>query len=162
LKGGKKFSPQYLEVRLRFSPYIKEVLIVGGEERDFVSAIVNIDLDNVGRWAESRKIVYTTFADLSQKDEVINLIREEIVKVNETVPEDNRIKRFLNIHKELDADEAELTRTRKLRRTFLEERYKQLIEALYSEGNELEVETPIVYRDGRKGVMKRSIKISSL
>lgn len=162
LKGGKKFSPQYPEIRLRFSPFIKEVIVVGGEEKEYASCLVNIDLDNVGRWAEANRIVYTTFADLSQKDEIIELIRAEIEKINSTLPEEARLKKFLNMHKEFDADESELTRTRKLRRTFLEDRYCDLIKALYSGKNELEVETPVVYRDGRKGVMKRSIKICSL
>src|SRR4030042_5657400 len=105
LKGGKKFSPQYFEIRLRFSPYIKEVLVVGGEEREYASCLVNIDLDNVGRWAEGNRIAYTTFADLSQKDEVIDLIRAETEKVNRTLPEEARIKKFLNMPKEFDADE---------------------------------------------------------
>lgn len=162
LKGRKKFSPQYLEIRLRFSPYIKEVLVVGGEEREYAACLVNVDLDNVGRWAEANRIAYTTFADLSQKEEVIDLVKGETEKINRTLPEEARIKKFLNMPKEFDADESELTRTRKLRRTFLEERYSDLIEALYSGQDALEMETPIVYRDGRKGVLKRSIKICSL
>lgn len=162
LKGGKKFSPQYPEVRLRFSPYIKEVLVVGSEERDGACCLVNIDLENVGRWAESHRIAYTTFADLSQKNEVIELIHSEIQRVNSTLPDEARLKKFLNMAKELDADESELTRTRKLRRAFLEQRYHDLIEALYSGRNEVEVETTIEYRDGRKGTLKRSIKVCSL
>jgi long-chain acyl-CoA synthetase len=162
LKGGKKFSPQYPEVHLRASPYIKEVIVVGGEEKEFASCLVNIDLDNVGRWAEGGGIAYTTFADLSQKDEVIALIKEEIERINRTLPAEARIRKFLNMPKEFDADEAELTRTRKLRRGLLEERYQNLIQAQYGERDEIEVETPIVYRDGRKGVVKRTIKISTL
>jgi long-chain acyl-CoA synthetase len=162
LKGGKKFSPQYPEVRLRFSPYIKEVLVVGGEDRDAACCLVNIDLDNVGRWAEANRIAYTTFADLSQKNQVIELIRAEVDRVNNNLPEEARLKKFLNMAKEFDADEAELTRTRKLRRTFLEERYRDLIDALYSGKDSVQVETTIEYRDGRKGTMKRSIKICHL
>lgn len=162
LKGEKKFSPQYPEVRLRFSPFIKEVLVVGSEEREYACCLVNIDLDNVGRWAESKKIAYTTFADLSQKPEVIELIRGEIQRVNNTLPEEARLRNFLNMAKELDADEAELTRTRKLRRAFLEDRYGNLIDALYSGRDEVDVETAVEYRDGRKGTMRRSIKICSL
>ena len=162
LKGGKKFSPQYPEIRLRFSPYIKEVIVVGGEERECASCLVNIDLDNVGKWAEERGIAYTTFADLSQKDEVIELIRKEIEKINRTLPEEARLKKFLNLPKEFDADESELTRTRKLRRSFLEERYHDLIKVLYSGEDALEVEMPVVYRDGRTGMMKRFIRVSSL
>jgi len=163
LKGGKKFSPQYPEIRLRFSPYIKEVLVVGEKEREFAAGLINIDLDNVGRWAEARSIPYTTFADLSQKDKVIELIRTEIENVNKTLPQEARIKKFLNLPKEFDADEAELTRTRKLRRAFLEDRYRDnLIEALYNDKNEYELETAITYRDGRQSVVKKNIKISSL
>lgn len=162
LKGGKKFSPQYPEVRLRFSPYIKEVLVVGGEDRDTACCLVNIDLDNVGRWAEANHISYTTFADLSQKDEVIQLVQTEVERLNRTLPQEARIARFLNMVKELDADEAELTRTRKLRRSYLEERYLNLIEALYGDGDTVEVETTIEYRDGRKGTMKRAVKICSV
>lgn len=162
LADGKKFSPQYIEVRLRFSPFLKDVIAVGGEERGFVSAIVNIDIENVGRYADARKINYTTFADLSQKDEVIELVTREILRLNLTLPEHARVRRFVNLHKEFDADEAELTRTRKLRRTFIEERYKDLIEALYGEERQLVVEAPVTYRDGRTGVIRTNIKVNEV
>jgi len=162
LAGGKKFSPQYAEVRLRFSPFVKDVLVVSGEQRTYVSALVDIDIENMGRYAEAHGIVYTTFTDLSQKEEVINLVKKEIEKINRTLPEYSRIKRFVNLHKEFDADEAELTRTRKLRRTFVEDRYKDLIDGLYSGHKELAVETSVTYRDGRKGSIKTVIKINEL
>lgn len=162
LAGGKKFSPQYAEVRLRFSPFVKDVLVVSGEQRTYVSALVNIDIENAGRYAEAHKIIYTTFTDLSQKEEVIKLVKKEIEKINRTLPEYSRIKRFVNLHKEFDADEAELTRTRKLRRSFVEERYKDLIDALYSDHKELAVETSVTYRDGRTGIIKTVIKINEL
>lgn len=162
LTGSRKFSPQYIEIRLRFSQYIKEAIIVGGEDREFVTAIINIDIENVGRWAEARRIPYTTFTDLSQRDEVINLIASEIKKVNKFLQEGTRVKRFANLHREFDADEAELTRTRKLRRTFVEERYKDLISALYGSATEMIVEAPVTYRDGRKAVIKTSLKINNL
>lgn len=161
LSGGKKFSPQYSEVRLRFSPYIRDVLIVGGEH-EFVTSLINIDLDNVGRFAESRHIAYTTFTDLSQKPEVISLVEGEIQGVNRTLPEHARIKRFVNMHKEFDADEAELTRTRKLRRTFVENRYKDIIDTLYSDKETMDIETEVTYRDGRKGVMRTSINVNHI
>mgnify|MGYP001149554840 CR=1 FL=1 len=160
LKGGRRFSPQYTEVRLRFSPFIKNVIAIGGEDKDYVGVIVNIDIENVGRWAEARRIAYTTFTDLSQKLEVIELIGNEIRRVNKNLPEHARIKRFVNLHKELDPDEAELTRTRKIRRTFLEERYSNIVNALYGDKEELEVEVPVTYQDGRKGVIKGSIKVT--
>lgn len=162
LAGGKKFSPQYTEIRLRFSPYIKDALVIGGPDRDYVTSIVNIDLDNVGRFAENHHVAYTTFTDLSQKKGVLDLITSEIVKVNQTLPEWTRIRKFVNLHKEFDADEDELTRTRKLRRTFVEERYRDLIDVLYSDKEEYRVEASVTYRDGRKGKIETSIYINGL
>lgn len=162
LAGGKKFSPQFVEIRLRFSPYLKDVIAVGSEKRTFVSVLVNIDIENMGRFADANRINYTTFTDLSQKPEVIDLVKKEIAKVNRTLPEDARIRRFVNLHKEFDADEAELTRTRKLRRTFVEERYKDLIAAIYGDQDELTVEAQVTYRDGRTGVIKTQIKVNRL
>lgn len=159
LAGEKKFSPQYTEIRLRFSPYIKDILVVGGENRDYVTALINIDIGNVGRFAEKERIAYTTFSDLSQKPEVIDLVHEEVLKVNRTLPDHARIKRFVNIYKEFDADEEELTRTRKLRRAFVEERYSDLIEFLYSDRDKYAVETSVTYRDGRAGIMKTTIQL---
>lgn len=162
LAGGQRFSPQYTEVRLRFSPYIKEVIILGGEEREYVTAIINIELTNVGKWAERKRVVYTTFSDLSQKEQVLELITEEVRKVNRTLPEWARIRKFANLNKELDPDEAEMTRTRKLRRTFVEEKYRDLIEALYSNQNELPMESEVVYRDGRRAKVRTAIKINTV
>ncbi len=162
LAGGKKFSPQYAEARLRFSPYIRDVLVVGGEETDYVSAVVNIDIDNVGRYAEGHHIPYTTYTDLSQKPQVIGIVKGEIEEINKTLPQHARIKRFVNLHKEFDADEEELTRTRKIRRSFVEKRYGEVISALYSDERELKVETPIIYRDGRKGIITTAIKINEV
>lgn len=162
LSSGRKFSPQYCEVRLRFSPYIKDALIIGSEDRDYVSSLINIDVDNVGRWAEARRIPYTTFTDLSQKPEVIQLVGSVIQEVNRNLPDWTRIRRFVSLHKEFDPDEAELTRTRKLRRDFIEDRYCYLVDALYSDKDELVVEAPITYRDGRRGVIKTSVKVNRL
>jgi len=162
LAGGYKFSPQFCETRLRFSPYIKDVLAVGRESETFIGAIVNIDLANVGQWAESRNISYTTFTDLSQKSEIIDLIRKEISKTNEILPDHSRIRKFINIHKEFDPDEAEMTRTRKLRRTFVEERFKQMINSIFSDKEELEVISEIIYRDGRVGTTKNVIKVNKV
>ena len=160
LKGGRKFSPQFAEIRLRFCPYIKDALVIGAEDKDYVTAIINIDLENVGRWAEAKRIPYTTFTDLSQKPEVIELIKKDIQRINKFLPEWSRIRKFVNLHKEFDADEAELTRTRKLRRTFVESRYSDLITALYGKDQEYNVEASITYRDGRKGVIRTSIQIN--
>ena len=162
LAGDRQFSPQYCEVRLRYSPYIKDALVVGNELRDYVAALINIDLDNVGRYAEANHISYTTFTDLSQKPEVVELANQEIRRINRTLPDHARIRRFVNLHKEFDADEAELTRTRKLRRTFVEDRYRDLIQALYSEINKLDVEAEVTYRDGRTGVIRTSILVNDV
>jgi len=162
LAGGQKYAPQYVESRLRFSPYIKDAVALGGEDRNYVAALINIDFENCARWAEAHKVVYTTFADLSQKPEVFELVRKDIERVNRNLPEYSRIKKFANFHKELDPDEAELTRTRKLRRGFLEERYGDLVEAIYQDKTEFTTEATITYRDGRKGTIKTVVKINSL
>ncbi len=159
LASGTKYAPQYIEGRLRFSPYIKDAMVVGGKDKDFVSAIVNIDFAMVSKWAERRHIPFTTFVDLSQKDEVAALIQDDLVRVNGYLPELARVRRFVLMHKEFDADEAELTRTRKLRRDFMEGRYRDLIDHMYSSGNEVKVEAAVTYRDGRKGTVATSIKI---
>ncbi len=159
LADGTSFSPQYIESRLKFSPYVRDVLAIGGEQREFVGAIVNINFDNVGDWAEKKRIPYTTFVDLSQKAEVGELIAKEIKKVNSNLPPNSRVKCFVNLHKEFDADEAELTRTRKVRRAFVEDRYKELIEAIYGEKEEVTVEASVTYKDGRTGVVSSKIRV---
>src|SRR4030042_106900 len=116
LKSGAKYAPQYIEGRLRFSPYIKDAMVIGGKDKDYVSAIINIDFAMVGKWAERRRIPYTTFVDLSQKKEVADLVRQDLERVNGYLPEPSRVRKFVLLHKEFDPDEAELTRTRKLRR----------------------------------------------
>ena len=162
LATGAKYAPQYIEGRLRFSPYIKEAMVIGGKDKDFVSAIVNIDFTVVGKWAERNGVPYTTFADLSQKKEVADLVQKELNQVNGFLPEGSRVKKFALLHKEFDPDEAELTRTRKLRRGFMEERYKNLIDALYSDKEKVLVEAPVTYRDGRKRVVTTAVKVRAI
>jgi len=162
IAGGKKFSPQFCEIRLRFSPFIKDALALGRPDQDFIGALINIDLDNVGHWAETNKIPYTTFTDLSQKPQVIELIRKEIAKINDVLPEHSQIKKFINLHKEFDPDEAEMTRTRKLRRTFVEERFKELLDGIFGETREVEVVSQITYRDGRTGTTKSTITVNQV
>ncbi len=159
LASGTKYAPQYIEGRLRFSPYIKDAMVVGGKDREFVCAIVNMDFAMVGKWAERNDIPYTTFVDLSQKKEVADLVQKDLIRVNSYLPEAARVKKFVLLHKEFDPDEAELTRTRKLRRDFMEQRYKDLIDAMYSDKESVIVEAPITYRDGRKGVVSTAIKV---
>jgi long-chain acyl-CoA synthetase len=162
LRSGVKYAPQYIEGRLRFSPYIKDAMVLGDKEKDFVSAIVNIDFAMVSKWAQRHHINYTTFADLSQRTEVAELIKKDLVRVNGYLPENSRVKKFVLLHKEFDPDEAELTRTRKLRRGFMAERYKDLIDAIYTADREIKVEAPVTYRDGRKGVVTTVIKVRSV
>lgn len=161
LVSGEVFAPQYIESRLRFSPYIKDAMVIG-DKKVYVTVLINIDFENCARWAEANKIVYTTFSDLSQKPEIFELIRKDVGRVNRNLPEHSRIKKFANLHKELDPDEAELTRTRKLRRGFLEERYRDLIEALYQDKKEFHAESAITYRDGRKGTISTVMAINSM
>jgi len=162
LRSGAKYAPQYIEGRLRFSPYIKDAMVIGGKDRDYVSAIINIDFAMVGKWAERHHLTYTTFVDLSQKREVADLVRQDLERVNGYLPEPSRVRKFVLLHKEFDPDEAELTRTRKLRREFMEQRYKELIEALYGGRDKVEVQAPVTYRDGRKGVVTTAIQVRNV
>ena len=162
LKSGVKFAPQYIEGRLRFSPYIKDAMVLGDREKDYASAIVNIDFAMVSKWAQNNHLNFTTYVDLSQKKEIADLVSKDINRVNSFLPENSRVSKFVILHKEFDPDEAELTRTRKLRRGAMNERYHDLIGAMYGESQEVKVEAPVTYRDGRKGVVTTSIKVRSL
>jgi long-chain acyl-CoA synthetase len=162
LKSGAKYAPQYIEGRLRFSPYIKDAMVIGGKDKEYVSAIINIDFAMVGKWAEQHRVPYTTFVDLSQKNEVANLVRQDLERVNGYLPEASRVQKFVLLHKEFDPDEAELTRTRKLRREFMEQRYKDMIDAIYGGKEAVNVEAPVTYRDGRKGVVTTGIKVRGI
>jgi len=162
LSSGIKYAPQYIESRLRFSTYIKNAMVIGGKGRDFVSAILNIDFTMLAKWAEHNRLAYATFADLSQRKEVDDLIQKDLVRVNSYLPEGARVRKFVLFHKEFDPDEAELTRTRQLRRTFIEERYRELINTIYSGGREIEVKAPVTYRDGRRGIVTTTIKVRTV
>lgn len=162
LSTGHTFPPQFMETRLRFSPYVKDVMVLGDKTVPFVGALVQIDGEMVGRWAEQRTIGYSTFTDLSQKPEVRELVRDEIARVNRLLPEGSRLVRFANFPKELDPDEGELTRTRKLRREFLEKRYASLIEAIYDDRDNIELEVPVTYQDGRSGVLRADVAIEDV
>ncbi|MCL4744500.1 MAG: AMP-binding protein [Burkholderiaceae bacterium] len=157
LRGGHPFPPQFIETRLRFSPFIKDLMTLGDDKRDFVAALINIDMEVVGRWAEERNIGFSTFADLSQRPEVRELIRAEIARINALLPRHARVSRFANFPKELDPDEGELTRSRKLRRDFLEERYAKLIDGLYAGEATIAIVVPVTYQDGRKGTLSANV-----
>jgi len=158
LADGSKFSPQLIENKLKFSPYIMDAVVIG-QNRPFIAAMIAIDMANVGKWAEENKLPYTTFADLSQKDEVYDLIAGEVAVTNESLPKVAKVRRFVLLYKQLDPDDDELTRTRKVRRKFVEERYKDLIVALYGDKGKLEVVADIRYTDGKEFKMKTSVTI---
>ncbi len=159
LADGSKFSPQLMENKLKFSPYIREAVVIG-KDRPYVVALLNVDYGNAGKWAEDRQIAYTTYTDLSQKPEVCRLLAEEVRRVNRDFPRVAKIRRFVSLYKELDADDDELTRTRKVRRSFVEQRYREVIEALYDEGlEELKVEADIRYEDGREARVRTAVRL---
>lgn len=163
LNNGTLFAPKYLENKLKFFPNIKEV-VTFGHERDYVAAFINIDLDAVANWAERQGLPYTSYTDLAAKDEVYSIIKEHIEQVNRDLAEDSdlagsQIRRFLILHKELDADDGELTRTRKVRRRTIRERYEQLIDALYSDNDSVAVEAKVTFEDGREGFISADLKV---
>ena len=164
LNDGTMFAPKYIENKLKFFSFIKEAVLFGNE-RDHSCAFINIDLEAVGNWAERRNLAYSGYIDLAGQDEVYTLIKECVDKVNKDLSQDGRLggsqmHRFLILHKELDADDGELTRTRKVRRNFVEERYQDLIDALYSGKDECHVKTQVVFEDGRTGILEADVKIS--
>jgi len=162
LANGEKFSPQYIEGRLKFSPYIQDAMAVGGFDMHYVTAIINIDFDNVARWAEKNRISFTTFVDLSQKPEVYELVKKEAERVNATLPPAARIKKFVILHKAFDADEAELTRTRKLRRRTLEQKYGAMLDAMYGDRDAVVVSAEVKYRDGRTGTVETAVRVCAM
>jgi long-chain acyl-CoA synthetase len=160
---GALFAPKYIENKLKFFPYVKEA-VAFGDGRDKVCAFVNIDIEAVGNWAEKRNLPYGSYTDLAQKPAVLELVRECVEKVNADLAADERlagcqISRFLVLHKELDADDGELTRTRKVRRRFIAERYQVLVGALYGGRSEQHVETEVRFEDGRTGKIAATLRI---
>jgi long-chain acyl-CoA synthetase len=161
LADGTPFAPQFVENKLKFSPYIREA-VAFGDQKPFVTAMIAIDMSTVGNWAERRSIAYTSYMDLSQKPEVRTLIREEIRKGNETLPEAGQVRRFLLLTKDLEADDAEMTRTRKVRRRYVAEKYASIIDAFYSGGTEVALSTAITYEDGRQATIQSRVTIEDV
>jgi long-chain acyl-CoA synthetase len=159
LPGGYKFAPEYVSSRLRFNPYIKDAFVIGGRKRPFISALIIINYESMGDWAAKKLISYSTYIDLCQKLEVYDFIEEQIKEINRSLPKYMQVSRFVDLHKEFDADEAEMTRTRKLKRGLLEERYSGLIDAIYQDKNTYSVEAPVTYQDGRTGIVRTNILI---
>ena len=177
LPNGELFSPQFVENKLKFSPYVREAVVFGGDRGDdrgddrsddrgddlaFATAMIAIDMENAGQWAERRRIAYTTFTDLARKPEVYDLVRRHVAEVNRELPAAARIRRFLLLHKELHADDAELTRTRKVRRRHVADRFRDLVDALHGDGDSVRVEAEIAYQDGRTAVVEHDLRIETV
>ncbi|MCJ7662933.1 MAG: AMP-binding protein [Desulfobacterales bacterium] len=160
-KEGEVFSPDFIETRLKFSPFIKEAVIYG-EGMPYIAAIININMETVGDWAEDRQIPYTTYTDLSQQPAVEQLICTEVRAVNEHLPAHMRICKLLLLYKLLDADDQELTRTGKVRRKYIYEHYHNLIEAMYKDRKTLAVKGKVRYRDGHVGTIETTVRILTL
>ncbi len=158
---GYRFSPQYIENKLKFSTYIAEAVILG-KDRPFLTAAICIRFSIVSKWAEERRISFTTYTDLSARPEVYDLIRAEVERVNETLPEHQRIRRFVLLYKELDADDGELTRTRKVRRGVIADKYGEIIESIYSDQSHVDIDTVINFQDGSSQRVVTKIKIEEL
>jgi long-chain acyl-CoA synthetase len=161
LKNGARFSPMFIENKLKFCPYIVEAVVLG-HERDYVSAIICIDYKHVGKWAEDHRISYTTYTDLSGKSEIYDLIEEEVARGNTTLPKIARIQKFLLLYKELDADDEELTRTKKIRRRFINQKYAKEISGLYGDVETLSIETRIRYQDGKTATLCCDLTIKTM
>ena len=160
-RAGERFIPNYIENRIKFSSYVRDVAVLGAG-RDHLAAIVCIDREAVGHWAQVNGVAYTSYADLSQKPEVGALVVGVLRHVNEVLPSALRLKRFVNLHKEFDPDDGEVTRTRKLRRNVIEQHYAQVIEAIYGGAPAVEFEAHVTYETGEQGVLRRSLAITEV
>ncbi len=158
LQCGSAFAPQFIENKLKFSVYIREA-VAFGNDRPFVAAMIAVDPSTIGTWAERRGVTYTSYMDLSQRPEVQELIRDEVTKCNATLPDEIKVRRFLLLAKELDADDAEMTRTRKVRRYYVAEKYADVIEAFYSGKEEAELAATVTYEDGRQATMRSRVRV---
>ncbi|EGQ8309677.1 long-chain fatty acid--CoA ligase [Vibrio parahaemolyticus] len=158
---GDRYSPQFIENKLKFSPFIAEAVVVG-KGRPWLSAIICIRYAIVAKWAEQKGIAFTNYTNLSAQPEVYKAIREEVLKVNESLPDAQKISKFILLYKELDADDGELTRTRKVRRGVVAEKYGDIIETIYSAAPNVDVDTLITYQDGTKTRIQTSLVIETL
>ncbi|MCC9620689.1 long-chain fatty acid--CoA ligase [Thalassospira sp. MA62] len=158
---GVRYSPQFIENKLKFSPFIAEAVILG-KGLPFLSTMICIRYSIMAKWAEQRGIAFTNYTNLSSQDQVYDMIAGEVRQVNETLPEAQRIKRFLLLYKELDADDGELTRTRKVRRGVVAEKYADIIDAVYSGSDKVDIDTMITFQDGSKTRIQTSVKVVDL
>ena len=161
LDDGTPFAPAFIENKLKFSPFIREAVAFGDQQR-FVAAMIAIDISTVGKWAEQRGLPYTSYLDLSSKAEIARLIIDEVHKINATLPDAIKIRRIVLLNKELDADDAEITRTRKVRRGFIAEKYAPVITALYDGGKDARLTMDITFEDGRKSTLTSNLVIHDI
>jgi len=161
LNDGKPFAPQYLESRLKFSPHVQDAWVIG-DKLPYVTAVMCIDYSVVGKWADEHKINYTSYPELSQDPKVYNLIKEQIEEANKSLPDQAKIRKFVNLFKAFDADDDELTRTSKLRRGFMAERYKDVVESLYKDTDTVHLDMTITYEDGREQAIKTDLRIEEI
>jgi long-chain acyl-CoA synthetase len=160
-EDGSLFSPAFIENKLKFSQYVQEAVVFGGGELPYVTAMISIDMETVGTWAEREHVSYTTYTDLAQKPEVYELIRRAVARANEDLPEGVRIRRFVLLHKQLDADDEELTRTRKVRRRTINERYGRIIDALYAGADAVTITSLVTYQDGTQARREIGLRIET-
>ncbi|MFZ5735648.1 long-chain fatty acid--CoA ligase [Rhodopseudomonas palustris] len=161
LSHGERFSPQYIENKLKFSPYVAEAVILGAG-RDMLAAMICIRYSIISKWAEKKRIAFTTYSDLASRPEVYELLRREVETVNATLPPAQRIVRFLLLYKELDADDGELTRTRKVRRSVINDKYADIIDGIYGGRSDIPVDTTIQFQDGTTQRIRTSLKVVDL
>jgi long-chain acyl-CoA synthetase len=158
---GERFSPQYIENKLKFSPYIAETVVLGAD-RDVLAAMICIRFSIISKWAEKKRISFTTYTDLASRPEVYALLRKEVETVNATLPPAQRIAKFLLLYKELDADDGELTRTRKVRRSVINEKYAGIIDDIYGGARDIPVDTVIRFQDGTTQRIRTTLKVVDL
>ena len=166
LNNGALFGPKYLENRAKFFPEVREA-VAFGHGRDYVTMFINIDLISVGNWAERRNIAYASYQELAAHPRVLEIVRGRLEELNRSLADEpqmaaSQIKRFLILHKELDADDGEMTRTLKVRRSFVADRYAPLIKALYDGSEQVHVSTEMTFEDGRKGITEGDVRIADL
>jgi long-chain acyl-CoA synthetase len=157
---GDRFSPQYIENKLKFCPYVAEAVVLG-HDRPHLAAMICIRFPIVGKWAERNRIAFTTYTDLAARPEVLALLRGEVAKVNASLPPAQRIHDFILLYKELDADDEELTRTRKVRRGVINRKYADIIEAIYAGAAAIPVDTTIAFQDGTSQRIRTTLRVVS-
>ena len=161
LADGTPFAPQFVENKLKYSPFIREA-VAFGDQQPFVAAMISIDMSTVGKWAEQNRLPYTSYMDLARKPEVARLIIDEVAKINATLPAATRVRRIVLLNKELDADDAEMTRTRKVRRAYVAEKYAPVIKALYDGATQTQLTMDITYEDGRKSQITSTMLVHDI